>query len=374
MDICVANNQFAIDVLREVSQQFVEQNVIFSPLSIFLTMLMAYVGAGGKTAAQMEEVLQISDIKNVTMKCRDLLDELKQSENNYNLTNINKLFGEQTYHFLPSYLEAVNSSFGAALEKVDFLNNSEEARQYINEWIGKQTEGKIKELLPEGSVSLNTALVIVNSMFIFANWTKQFDVRNTNKRPFKLISNTDINVDTMFMISKFNINYIENPGISVLELPYGTDKYLSMFILLPDNNTVFHMLDKEISYEKLTDWTSNNNMKFLNMAVRLPKFRIEQGFSIRNVLSSLGLTDPFNEIRANFSQMADRDNLHMSDVHHKTFVEVNEKGTEAASATAAVINSRSGHRDEFDANHPFHLFIQEKKTQCILMYGKLYKP
>ncbi|CAH2284156.1 serpin B10 [Pelobates cultripes] len=278
---------------------------------------------------------------------------------------------------LDSYLEAVNSSFGAALEKVDFLNNSEEARQYINEWIDKQTEGyNTKCISPRRCCQYrdrpvdftSDPTVWLRTGTPCTSWINQVYSENTNKRPFKLISNKDINVDTMFMINKFNINYIENPGISVLELPYGTDKYLSMFILLPDNNTVFHMLDKEISYEKLTDWTSNNKMKFLNMAVHLPKFRIEQGFSIRNVLSSLGLTDPFNESRANFSQMTDRDNLYMSDVHHKTFVEVNEKGTEAASATAAVINSRSGNKDEFDANHPFHLFIQEKKTQCILIH------
>uniref|UniRef100_A0A8C5MQD6 Serpin family B member 8 n=1 Tax=Leptobrachium leishanense TaxID=445787 RepID=A0A8C5MQD6_9ANUR len=374
MDISDANNQFALDVLREIGNELVGQNVVFAPLSILMTMIMVYSGAGGNTAAQMGKVLHVNNIKNVNPKCKNVLVELFQSNPDYKLRNMNKLFGEKTYQFLPSYLGALNASYGAVLEKVDFLNDTERTRQYINEWITNQTDGKIKELLPKKSVSSNTALAVVNVLYFLANWTKQFDGKTTKKGSFKLITGEEVNVDMMFTANKFNFNYISNPGLSIIELPYGKTQGLSMFVLLPNNNTVLKKLDLQISYKDIANWVSETNMKPVNVALHLPKFRIEQSIPLRNILSSMGMSDPFDPLRANFTQMTDRDNLFVSDVHHKTFIEVNERGTEAASATAAVITSRSSLREQFNADHPFHFFIREKKTQCILIYGKVYKP
>ncbi|XP_053322699.1 serpin B6-like [Spea bombifrons] len=374
MDICTANNQFAADVLRAVGNEIVADNVVLSSLSILTAIAMVHLGARENTAAQIEEVLHFSDFGNVHPKCKDLLNELNQNGRDYTLISMSKLFGEKTYQFLPSYLEATNVSYGAALEEVDFSNDPEGSRQHINEWVKRETKGKIEELLPKSSVTSNTALVVANTLYFLANWTKQFNERHTYKTPFKLVSNEEVMVDMMLIRNTFNMLYASNPGMSVIELPYGPSQDLSMIILLPDNNTALQQLDQQISYENLAKWTSRAQMKSRNVAVHLPRFRIEKEFSLRNIMSSLGMPDAFNPTLANFSGMTDHDNLYVSNIYHKTFLEVNEKGTEAASAAAPVMAMRSLFSDEFKANRPFHFLIKHNKTNCMLLYGKLYKP
>ncbi|KAM4688144.1 leukocyte elastase inhibitor-like isoform 1-T2 [Discoglossus pictus] len=374
MDICTANNQFTIDLLREISTSAEGQNVIFSSMSIIMALSMVYLGAGGKTAEQMEKALHVDDIEDVHGKFKALLDELKENKHGYTTTIINKLFGDKSYQFLPSFIEATNKMYGAAMEEVDFSHAPEAARKQINDWIAYKTKDKIKNLLPINSVSSNTALVVANTLYFQANWTKQFAEWSTYKTPFTLMSNAQVPVDMMLVRNSFNLNYIQNPGLSIIELPYGAEQHLSMLIILPDNNTVLEKLDKEISYEYLTRWTLTEKMKSRRVAVHLPKFKVTQSFSLRDTLSSLGMHNTFSQSNANFSGMTDKKNLFVSDVHHQTFLEVNEKGTEAASATAPVISVRTALSEEFKANRPFHFFIRHKKTKCILLYGKLYKP
>ncbi|KAG8442468.1 hypothetical protein GDO86_011310 [Hymenochirus boettgeri] len=294
--------------------------------------------------------------------------------NDYQLNIVKKLFGEQTFKFLQSYLDAVNNFYGAPLEMVDFLHNPEITRQQINSWIQQQTKGKIQNLLPEDSVSPNTALAVANTLYFLANWTAPFSERGTTKAPFILTPNEQVIVNMMNNEGIFNTNNINSHGITILELPYGLTKALSMFILLPDNNTVLAKMDKGISYEKLSQWTSSENMNLNHITVQLPRFRMEQRFSLRKILSSLGMSSAFSQVRANFSGMEKFGKLYLSDVYHKTFIEVNEKGTEAASATAGVVSIRSIPDGEFKADRPFHFFIRHNRTKCILLYGKLCKP
>ncbi|XP_053569063.1 leukocyte elastase inhibitor-like [Bombina bombina] len=374
MDICAANNRFTTDLFKEISTTAECQNLIYSSMSIFTALAMVYLGAGGNTASQMGKVLKFDTIEDVHTKFEELLNVLLEHDNSYTLTIVNKLFGDKAYKFLSSFKEATNKSYGAALEEVDFSNTPEEARNYINEFIQKKTRDKIKNLLQENSVTSTTMLVVANTLYFQANWTKQFTERSTYKTPFTLLSNEEIMVDMMLVRNSFNMNYIKNPGLSIVELPYGTSKDLSMFVMLPDNNTVLQQLDSEISYENLKKWTSKSKMKSRNVAIHLPRFRIVENFSLRDILSSLGMPDAFSQYKANFSGMTEQNDLYVSNVYHKTFLELNEKGTEAASATAPVMSMRSLLSEEFKADHPFHFFIKHKKTDCILLYGKLCQP
>ncbi|KAM8967824.1 leukocyte elastase inhibitor-like [Pelodytes ibericus] len=372
MDICAANNQFTIDIFREISTQDVGQNVLFSSMSILTALAMVRLGAKGNTASQMDKVLHFSDVANVPSKCKALNNELVQNDHDYTLININKLFGEKTFQFLPSFLKTFETSYGPALEEVDFYNDPEGTRQYINEWIKKESKEKIQGLLPENSISSKTALVLANTLYFFSNWTKQFKERDTRKTPFKLESGKDVLVDMMFRSDWVNMNY--EKGISILELTYGVSGNLSMFMLLPDNNTVLKWLDEHISYEDLTKWTSREKMKSVNAAIYIPRMKLVQTLKMGDLLSSMGMSDAFSPIKANFSGMTDRDDLYVSELHHKTFLEVNEKGTEAASATAAVMSYRSLPVETFKVDRPFHFFIRHKKTKCILIYGKVCQP
>ncbi|KAG8542749.1 hypothetical protein GDO81_026165 [Engystomops pustulosus] len=132
-------------------------------------------------------------------------------------------------------------------------------------------------------------------------------------------------------------------------------------------------VEKEISLEKLNKWMSNSGMKMMNILVRLPKFRVEKSFSMKNILSSLGILDAFSQTKANFSGMTKQSDVFLSEVHHKTFLEINEKGTEAASTTASVMSVRSFPADEFKADRPFYYFIKHK-SGCIVLCGVVYNP
>ncbi|XP_072008784.1 leukocyte elastase inhibitor-like isoform X2 [Engystomops pustulosus] len=320
MDIYTSNNQFAVDVLRQICGTDVGQNVVFAPLSIMTALSMVYLGARGNTAAEMGKALHFSDVKEVHSSCKNLLNDLVTIEGDYVLMNVNKLFGEKTFRFLPTFLNDTRNLYDASLEQLDFLNDPETSRKYINEWITQQTRAKIQELLPDQSISENTVLVLANTLYFSANWTKPFNQKKTSKAPFTRMS-----------------------------------------------------VEKEISLEKLNKWMSNSGMKMMNILVRLPKFRVEKSFSMKNILSSLGILDAFSQTKANFSGMTKQSDVFLSEVHHKTFLEINEKGTEAASTTASVMSVRSFPADEFKADRPFYYFIKHK-SGCIVLCGVVYNP
>ncbi|XP_063781004.1 serpin B10-like isoform X3 [Pseudophryne corroboree] len=321
MDICGANNQFAVAALGELSRSAECQNVVLAPLSIITALSMIYLGARGNTATRMGKALHFADIEDVHSECKNLLKELVKNGDGAILLNVNKLFGEKTLTFLPAFVEDTDTLYNASMEQLDFLHDAEQSRQYINEWVTQQTKGKIQNLLPEQSISSNSVLVLLNTLYFAANWTKQFNQQKTSKAPFTLMT-----------------------------------------------------VEQEISPEKLTMWMSKTEMKMRNLAVYLPKFRIEKSFSLKSILSTMGMSEAFSQTKANFSGMTEQSNIFVSDVYHKTFLEVNEKGTEAASTTAAVMSARSFPGDEVKADHPFFFFIRQQKSNCILLCGKVYTP
>ncbi|XP_066435178.1 leukocyte elastase inhibitor-like [Eleutherodactylus coqui] len=374
MDICAASNQFAIDLFGVIDKSDPGQNVVLAPLSILTILSMVYLGARGNTAAQMGKALHFSDVTEVHSSCKNLLRKLAESEGDYVLMNINKLFGEETFQFLPTFLKDTENFYGASLEELDFLNDPEKSRKYINDWITQQTQGKIQELLPDRSVSENTALVLANTFYFAANWTKPFNQRKTNKSPFTKISNEEVMVNMMHITSHFNVKYVRNPGIKILELPYGTSGNIVMVVLVPDNISVFKQVKEQLSMEKLNIWMSPLKMQKMNVLVHLPKFSIQKSLCMKNILSSLGIVDAFNQNKANFSGMTEQSDMFVSEAYHQTFLEVNERGTEAASSTASVMSVRSFPLEEVSVDLPFYYFIIEKTSSCILLSGMVYEP
>ncbi|KAM3928487.1 serpin B8-like [Leptodactylus fuscus] len=355
MDICAANNQLAVDVLRQIGGSDVGQNVVFAPLSILTALSMVYLGARGNTAAQMAKVLHISDVQEVHSKCGNLLRELVENNDDYVLKIANKLFGAKTFQFLPIFLNDTKNLYNASLEKLDFLNDPETSRKHINDWITKETQGKIQQLLPDGSISPNTALVLANTLHFDASWSKPFNKMKTIKAPFTKISNEQVMVDMMYITNYFKVKYIANPGIKVVQLPYGSEQAYSMFIVVPDNNSVFKQVEKGFTLEKLNKWISSEGMKMVNVMIQLPKLKIEKSISLKKTLSSLGISDAFSQPKANFSGMTKDSNMFLNEVYQQTSLEVNEKGTEAASATASVMAVRSYPSDEITLCPPLKL-------------------
>lgn len=282
-----------------------------------------------------------------------------------------------TLYLKPSFCEAFKEScqefYQAELEELSFAEDTEECRKHINDWVTEKTEGKISEILGVGTVGALTKLVLVNAIYFKGRWSEQFDRKHTRGMPFK-INQEKKTVQMMFKQAKFKMGYADEVHSQVLELPYAGEE-LSMVILLPDDDTDLAVVEKALTYEKFRAWTDPEKMTQGKVRVFLPRLKLEESYDLESFLRSLGMTDAFEEARADFSGMSTKKNVPVSKVAHKCFVEVNEEGTEAAAATAVVRNCRcSSMEPSFCADHPFLFFIRHHKTDSILFCGRFSSP
>uniref|UniRef100_A0A8C0U8C8 Leukocyte elastase inhibitor n=2 Tax=Cyanistes caeruleus TaxID=156563 RepID=A0A8C0U8C8_CYACU len=376
--LCAANTTFAVDLLRMLCEKKSGQNVFFSPFSISSALSMVLLGSKGSTEAQISKVLSLSSTQDAHNGYQSLLSEINDPNTKYILRTANRLYGEKTLEFLPSFIESSQKSYHAGLEQMDFLHAWEDSRRQINGWVEEKTEGKIQNLLAEGILNSLTRLVLVNAIYFKGNWEEQFDKLSTSERPFRINKNETRPVQMMFKTARFNMTYIGDFQTKILELPYVGNE-LSMIILLPDSiqdgSTGLEKLERELTYEKLIDWINPEMMDSTKVRVSLPRFKLEENYDLKPLLRSMGMLDAFDSGKADFSGISSGNELVLSEVVHKSFVEVNEEGTEAAAATAAVMMMRCAMRvPEFTADHPFLFFIRHNKTRSILFCGRFCCP
>ncbi|KAG5268161.1 hypothetical protein AALO_G00208930 [Alosa alosa] len=415
-----ANAHFSLDLFKKISEINKTGNVFYSPLSISSALAMVCLGARGNTEAQMHKVLSfvlplkpLQGKKNICTKGQDqvqqqvqvhqlpaavmkslnlhkaecdvhvgfskLFAELNQEGAPYALSLANRLYGEQSYQFVEKYLADTKTHYLAELEAVDFRTNAEAARVNINKWVEEKTQDKIKDLLAQGVLDEDTRLVLVNAIYFKGNWDKQFNSAQTKEVQFKLNKNESKPVQMMHQKAKFPFTYIPDAKCQILELPYvGND--LSMLIMLPnemeDTTTGLEKLEQMLTYENFVEWTKPDMMDTVEVVVGLPKFKLEEEYDLKEILVSMGMTDAFNNDKCDFSGMSPCDDLVLSKVVHKSFVEVNEEGTEAAAATAAIMMMRCAMLppERFMADHPFLFFIRHNPTQSVLFYGRYSSP
>ncbi|XP_054478807.1 leukocyte elastase inhibitor-like isoform X2 [Anoplopoma fimbria] len=408
-----ANTTFSLALLKKFGDDDKTANVFFSPFSISSALAMVMLGARGNTATQMSEVLRFTEAEKPrdagaeqmqmqqkavfklppylrkmclkTQDCQDdvhasfaqLLSEINKADAPYALSVANRLYGEQSYLFVQDYLGQTKKHYSAELESVDFVGSSEAARLNINKWVHDQTQGKIKDLLAMGVVDSLTRLVLVNAIYFKGNWNKQFTESATGDVQFRINKNETKPVKMMHQKSKFPFTYIPEANCQILEMPYK-GKELSMLILLPneveDSTTGLEKLEKELTYENFMEWTRPDMMDEVQVQVGLPRFKMEENYDMKKVLVSMGMVDAFEASMCDFSGMAPGNDLVLSKVVHKAFVEVNEEGTEAAAATAGIMMLRSAMPATFIANHPFLFFIRHNPSMTILFSGRYCSP
>ncbi|KAF7213608.1 leukocyte elastase inhibitor isoform X1 [Nothobranchius furzeri] len=405
-----ANTSFSLALFKKLGEKDNSSNVFFSPLSISSALAMVMLGARGNTASQMSEVLRFTETNKLkhagaqmqqqaqahlpqflqrslkTLDLRDgvhssfahLLSELNRSDAPYALSVANRLFGEQSYQFVQDYLEETRKYYKAELQTMDFIHNTETARLTINSWVEKETQGKIKDILDQGAVNGLTKLVLVNAIYFKGNWNKQFNESATRDASFRINKNSSKQVKMMHQKSKFPLTYISEAACQVLEMPYK-GKELSMLIFLPNNiedsTTGLEKLESVLSYENFVEWTRPDMMDEVEVQVGLPRFKMEEKYDMKAVLMSMGMVDAFDMGKSDFSGMSPANDLFVSEVYHKAFVEVNEEGTEAAAATAAVMMLRCALRPAaFIADHPFLFFIRHNPSNSVLFAGRYCSP
>ncbi|XP_077077736.1 leukocyte elastase inhibitor-like isoform X2 [Siphateles boraxobius] len=383
--LTAANTQFSLDLFKKISKGNASGNVFFSPVSISSALAMVSLGARGNTAAQMiKKCPEEKPEDQIHSSFNKFMSELNKPGVPYVLSLANRLYGEQSYQFVEKFMNDAKSYYEAGLEKVDFKNESEAARVNINKWVEEKTQEKIKDLLPQGAIDGMTKLVLVNAIYFKGNWEEKFPKEATRDGLFKLKKNKTKPVKMMewrskdYRKEKFPLAFIPEIKSQVLELPYD-GKNLSMLIILPnkmkDNTTGLQKLEKALTYEKLMEWTNPEVMRQEEVEVSLPRFKMEETYDMKSLLISMGMEDVFDEKKVNLSGMSSNNDLVVSKVIHKAFVEVNEEGTEAAAATGVFGEALCYISPKvFNADHPFLFFVRHNPTKSILFYGRFCSP
>jgi len=390
-----AINAVGVDLLHVTSHA--DQNALLSPYSIETALAMTYAGADGKTRDEMARVLHlIGDDTQVAQAFAELQEQLDAVVKNsaqqadqmkkYGRTNdviqlnvANRLFGEQHYTFRPAFLDLLKTKFNAPLESMDFRHNSKGATKVINDWVAEKTRERIQNLVPAGALNEATRLVLVNALYLKAPWAEPFEEQVTKPLPFHVRGGETANVPTMSIQKSFG--YAKANGVTVVSLPYQ-NRELQFLIILPDDTNGLAAVEAALTADKLAGWS---NLPIQNVKLFLPKFKMQPPtLPLGEALQKLGMTTAFDIPRgsANFDRMAPRrsdDYLAISDVFHKTFISVDEKGTEAAAATAVAMMTRSlAMRPlepvEVKVDHPFLFAIQHRASGACLFLGHVADP
>ncbi|KAM9286096.1 ovalbumin-related protein Y-like [Cariama cristata] len=385
--ISAANAEFCFDVFKELKVHHANDNIFYSPLSIISALTMIYLGARGNTQSQMEKVLHFDNVTGVgsttDSQCgtseyihssiKDLVSDITTPNATYSLKITERLYIEKTYPILPEFLKCAKEFYKVGLEEVNFKTATEEARQLINSWVAKETNGQIQDFLASGSVDPDTALVLVNAIYFKGIWKTAFKEELTREVPFNVTEQESRPVQMMCQNSTFKVAAVTAEKMKILELPYASGE-LSMLVLLPDDVSGLEQLENKISFEKLMKWSSPNVMEKKRVKVYLPRMKMEEKYNLTSVLMALGMTDLFSP-SANLSGISSAESLKISEAIHEAYMEVNEEGTEMADSASVMGDIKdSSEFEEFRADHPFLFLIKHNPTNIILFFGKYWSP
>ena len=364
------NNKFALDIYKQASSKS-SDNIFFSPASISIALGMTYAGSGGETRKQFEEVLHLPKKGNEIHKAFAMLSNMMEcagDKKECSMDIANRLWGAKGYKFLEPFLEVTEKFYKAKLTQLDF-SEPNKARNRINTWVEGETNEKIKDLIPEGILTPDTKLVLTNAIYFKGFWEQRFKKDLTKDGEFKV--SKDKKVTVPLMTQKHDYKYKDFGDLKVLEMPYK-GKNFSMIVLLPKEAGGIKKLEESVTMENLEKWTSNLMLE--EVIVYFPRFKMSSNFELSEVLKALGLTQAFSR-DADFSRMTGTKELFISAVLHKGYVDVNEKGTEAAAATAVVMKPKGiPMKIEFRADHPFIFLIRENTTGSIMFMGRVMDP
>ena len=377
-DVVDASNTLAFDLYAELADDD-EDNLFFSPFSTLTALGMTAAGANGTTADQMADVLSISDDSDAWHTAlgalsRDLNGELGRG---YTLNIANRLFGQQDYPFETSFLTLVDDAYDAPLEEWDFVSDPSGGRDHINGWVDDQTNDRIVDLLPSTAITRDTRLVLANAIYFLADWRSPFDPEQTYDGAFTTSDGTVVTTPMMNMdlstVEEHAVRSTHTDGVAIVQLPYEDDE-LSMVLIVPEGDTALADVEASLDALQYRAWVDAAQPSEAWFA--MPKFTLEYEAELSVPLRALGMPDAFDPVLADFTGIADLPDepLHIGGVFHKAFVAVDELGTEAAAATAVVVNTDTSVGDTILANRPFLFAIQDDLTGTVLFMGRVADP
>ena len=369
-DIIAADNQFGFELFQKVNASLDEpKNTMISPMSVSLALAMVYNGTDGDTKKQMEDMLHKSGMTpdEINENYKELVAALSSHDPKVELAISNAIFYKNTFPVKNEFITTNQNYYNAEVAGLDFSQTTETLNK-VNGWVNTNTKGKIEKILDK--VRDKDIMYLINAIYFNGEWQYRFNSKETTNMPFTKEDNQVVQAPTMTIENKFN--YFSNQTFQMLEIPYGSGKY-SMLVFLPTSGKTTNDVISMLNPGNMTDWLSR--MTELNRKLYLPKFEFKFDQSLVDVLKALGMTNAFSDVKANLTGISDAAQLSISEVMHKSYIKVDERGTEAAAVTeVTIIYTSTGQDNSFRVDHPFVFAIREKDTKAILFIGKMMNP
>ncbi|WP_075591204.1 serpin family protein [Labilibacter marinus] len=368
-ELVKSSNVFGTQIFKEVLEvEDANKNVLISPLSVFQALAMTRNGAKETTLDEMNQVLAVQDFSSdVNIYQQKLVNALLKADNKFDLDIANSIWYRDGFEVLPDFIQTNQQYYNAEVTALDF-SQGEAAKKTINDWVDKQTRGKIPEIVKE--VSSDHVMFLINAIYLYGEWQNSFDAKNTKSELFYSESGEEQDVKMMHQTSSLRVG--GNDIFSSVEMPYGNGHF-NMMVLLPNEGKKVADIVDAMTDEAWDSWMQNLVTSEVNLS--FPKFKLEAEYKLKKPLMQMGMPTAFTGA-ADFTGINPRGGIAISQVRHKTFMEVDEKGTEAAAVTSVEIRMTSADPSpkEFVVNKPFVFAITERDTNTILFMGKMMMP
>ena len=369
-----AVNNLGLDLFALLGAR--EGNALFSPFSVHTALSMTLAGARGGTEAQMLAVLHLPENmsrEELHGRAGSLAASMEgdAERDGYEFIAANRIWLRQGSSASPEFLGLVENAYGAGAQSLDFAGAAEESREAINQWVEDKTRERIKNLIAPGMITADTRMVLTNAVYFLGQWLQAFDPSSTRSLPFHLASGAEVQAETMH--AELYAGYGEAGGVRVLELPYQGNR-LSMYVVLPPLGGL-EGLEQGLDAAALEGLLSRAVRQ--DVLVWLPKWESTVEYRLSEPFKALGMADAFGG-GANFTGMDPAGGIEISEVVHKAFVRVDEQGTEAAAATAVLMEDTAMAEPEpipeFRADHPFLYLIRDRESGTVLFMGRMADP
>lgn len=360
------DNEFALDLFKQVINTSGEKNVFISPLSVSIALGMAWNGAGGDTKTEMAATLKMAELTNeqINEYYQIMLNALPKVDNSTKLNIANSIWYRIGFPVKPTFLELNRTYFNSEVRPLDFAKTG--AVDTINQWCADKTNQLIKR--PLDRISDDAMLYLINAIYFKGIWRNQFDKKNTREANFTTVDSKEVKVNMMNQTANFG--YYQDELAQYLDMPYG-NKSFSMTVILPHEGKTTADILEQLDRPAWESIVSNLTASTRKVIVSFPRFQIQAKYELKQPLMNMGMTKAFDAMQADFSEIADRD-LVISSILHSTYCEVDEVGTEAAAVTIIEVELTSAPMHPvFNANRPFVFVIRENSTGVILFMGKM---
>jgi serine protease inhibitor len=366
-----AENEFGLELFQHIfTSETKNENIMISPLSVSLALAMTYNGAKGETKTAMEKTLKVYGLEpaEINASYRDLVRALKSLDQKVLMEIANAIYYSKDFQVENEFVSINRNYYDAQVTALDFLNQ-QLALKTINDWVSVKTHGKIDQIISE--ISPSHVMFLLNAIYFKGVWKSQFKESDTRKQPFNLESGTTIQADMMQLTD--TVAWLSNDLFSAIRLPYGKGNY-NMYLFLPNQDKTLADLTGSLIPENWETWMKAF-IPAQKVEIQLPRFKYKYEIKLNDVLTTMGMGVAFTG-SADFTGINRGGGLNINYVKHKTFIEVNEEGTEAAAVTVVAIERTSvgPEKPQFIANRPFMYAITEEKTGAILFMGTVKDP